>query len=181
MNDREKLFLDWVAKGELSVDDEGRVWKHVYRNGHGGYPRLEHPVRGETSIPDSYLLVHHRNQTIAAHRLVYLVKCGDIPEGEEINHENGVKTDNRPSNLKPMTHTRNMEHALATGLSQNFGENQHSAKLTENDVRQIWHMHHIQGQPPKSIADRFPVDVSVVRKILAGKIWKHVTSQLQRN
>lgn len=34
----------------------------------------------------------------------------------EVNHENGIKTDNRPENLTWATHAENMEHARRTGL-----------------------------------------------------------------
>ena len=49
------------------------------------------------------------------HRLVYLAWFGPIPNGCEIDHLNGVKTDNRPCNLEAVTHKENMRRAVIMG------------------------------------------------------------------
>lgn len=45
------------------------------------------------------------------HRLVWSAFRGSIPEGKEINHKNGDKTDNRLTNLEIATRSENMLHA----------------------------------------------------------------------
>lgn len=50
------------------------------------------------------------------HRLIWEHVHGPIPAGLEINHINGVKTDNRVANLEAVTHARNVMHAYETGL-----------------------------------------------------------------
>lgn len=58
------------------------------------------------------------------HKLVYQAFVGQIPAGQEINHINGDKADNRPANLEVVDHQGNMDHAKASGL------------LTRGDSRQ---------------------------------------------
>ena len=47
------------------------------------------------------------------HRIIYQLVHGPIPEGMEIDHINGVKDDNRPENLRAVTHQRNLQAARA--------------------------------------------------------------------
>lgn len=54
--------------------------------------------------------------TFRAHRLVYSTHVGKIPDGFEINHKNGVKSDNRVENLEVCTHFDNMQHAKKNGF-----------------------------------------------------------------
>lgn len=180
MKEVEAFFLDLVAKGELSVDNKGRVWRHVEHYWRTEYRPLATPVRAETLKSPGYLKIDHRNRSIYAHQLVYIVKCGAIPEGYEVNHENGVKTDNRPANLEAMTRTGNMRHAFRTGLNRSFGENNHFAKLSAQDVRQIWHAHYVEHQPQPEIAQRFGTTQSNVSMIVTGRTWTRITSQLER-
>ncbi len=51
------------------------------------------------------------------HHLVAFAFIDGWFEGAEINHENGIKTDNMASNLKWMTHGDNLRHAYKTGLN----------------------------------------------------------------
>lgn len=52
------------------------------------------------------------------HQLVWEAFRGPIPSGKEINHENGIKTDNDINNLSLMTSAENAVHAITTGLRQ---------------------------------------------------------------
>jgi hypothetical protein len=51
----------------------------------------------------------HRVQFI--HRLVARMFIREFLQGEETNHKNCIKTDNRLSNLEICTHAENVEHA----------------------------------------------------------------------
>ncbi|MDF5755788.1 HNH endonuclease [Spongiactinospora sp. TRM90649] len=75
-----------------------------------------------------------------AHRLVWLHLNGPIPVGLTVNHKNGTKTDNRPSNLELATPEEQARHArqvLRRGRLDQFGSRNAMAKLTTEQVREI--------------------------------------------
>lgn len=54
-----------------------------------------------------YMEVMFSRKHYKAHRIVYELYYGAIPEGMTIDHINGVKHDNRPENLRLATHAMN--------------------------------------------------------------------------
>jgi hypothetical protein len=58
----------------------------------------------------------HKPRTWTLHRVMWEACEGPIPEGMEINHLNGVKTDIRRVNLECCTSGRNKAHAYEIGL-----------------------------------------------------------------
>jgi hypothetical protein len=57
-----------------------------------------------------------------AHRMIWESVHGPIPDGMQINHINGVKTDNRLANLELATPSENLLHAYRLGLRRADGE-----------------------------------------------------------
>lgn len=58
-----------------------------------------------------------------AHRMIWASVHGPIPDGMQINHINGIKTDNRIENLELVTASENTKHAYRLGLRNATGEN----------------------------------------------------------
>src|SRR3990167_1055206 len=50
------------------------------------------------------------------HKLVAIAFIGDRQVGMEINHRDGIKTNNFLNNLDYVTHSQNMRHAFDNGL-----------------------------------------------------------------
>lgn len=57
-----------------------------------------------------------------AHRMIWESVHGPIPQGMQINHINGIKTDNRIVNLELVTPSENTKHAYRLGLRRADGE-----------------------------------------------------------
>lgn len=57
-----------------------------------------------------------RRRTIAVHRLVLASFSGPFAVGEESNHLNGRKDDNRLANLEKVSRLGNVRHAIGSGL-----------------------------------------------------------------
>lgn len=107
-----------VARGILSVDPRGRVWRLARYDAHGNRKRIE-PKRAET-FSTQYATVRFtldgKPYLLNAHRLVWTVLNGPIPEGAQINHKDGCKHNNAPENLELVTAGGNLLHAYRTGL-----------------------------------------------------------------
>lgn len=77
---------------------------------------------------------------ILIHKAVAETFIGPRPSGLEINHKNGIKTDNRASNLEYCTPHENQQHKFDTGLfdvRKISGVNNSAHKLTMEQVRFI--------------------------------------------
>lgn len=57
-----------------------------------------------------YIEVKRSGKMILLHRWLWKELVGDIPEGMEIDHINGVRTDNRIENLRLVTRKTNMQN-----------------------------------------------------------------------
>jgi hypothetical protein len=104
------------------------------------------------------------------HSLVAEAFIGPRPSpAHEINHLNGVKTDNTPSNLKWVTRSENIKHAFDTGLHPVLdGSSAGSAKLTDEQVLKIIDLH-AKGMKIRELVDLFPVGDYGIRQIVEGR------------
>jgi hypothetical protein len=101
---------------------------------------------------------------------------GPIPNGREVNHKNGVKTDNRAGNLEYMTRRENLQHAKRLGLLDNEGERNPMAKLTAEQVLQIRSRYRFGGGPGyKALAAEYGVTWEAVRNLIKGQSWASTT------
>jgi hypothetical protein len=76
--------------------------------------------RIKTTKPDDsgYVVTNIRNSTVSVHREMAIAFIPNPANKPTVNHDNGVKTDNRLDHFSWMTHTEQMEHAYRLGLSK---------------------------------------------------------------
>lgn len=173
----ERLLIRLVRAGEWEIDADGRVWRTTIRKGDrwGNGSRLIHCARRrvERRTVTGYLSVRAMIDGVRvtgfAHRLVWQHVHGDIPNGLVINHLNGLKDCNRPSNLEPATYSRNMEHAYEVGLSDEHGERNPAHRLTDNQIGQIRNGYASGLFTQRQLADRFGVRHQHVSKVVRGQ------------
>lgn len=79
-----------------------------------------HPI-GKVS-GGGYIRIQRNKIGWQAHRLVWEAVHGPIPDGLQINHINGIKSDNRISNLEVVSASENAKHSYRTGLQCKAGE-----------------------------------------------------------
>jgi hypothetical protein len=97
------------------------------------------------------------------------------PTDTVVRHLNDIKTDNRPCNLARGTHSDNAMDAFCNGKWHHAkGVSHGSAKLTEDQVREIRRLYATGVFTQQELALRFGVDQRTVSEIIRRKIWKHV-------
>lgn len=175
--------LAMVAVGMFSVDSRGRVWRHreITRGSAVGGREVEiEPRRADTgrSKEDGYLRVQFTvgktRYHMAAHRLVWMVANQRlIPTGMEVNHKDGNKSNNDPTNLEITTHAGNTMHALHT-LGHMKNRKTSGAKLTPEQVIEIRRLCDDKVMSKAAIADHFKVTVKTIRNIANRAKWADI-------
>lgn len=107
------------------------------------------------------------------HGLVARAFVRNPDHGDQVNHIDGDKSNNRAANLEWTTGAGNKLHAVANGLVAR-GEAGGRAKLTENDVLAA-RAARSTGETLESIASRFgAVRLSTLHAAIVGKTWRHL-------
>ncbi len=117
---------------------------------------------------------HKRYKKRRIHQLVGTSFVSGYKTGLQINHKNGIKTDNGISNLEWVTGSQNIAHAHKIGLLNLRGENHPGgSKLTEKDVLVIIDQPRMKGSGLR-LAKQFGVSRSTISAIRHKKSWKHL-------
>lgn len=126
-----------------------------------------------SGYPTVKLYGNGMKRTPKVHRLVADAFIPNPHQKKEINHINGIKSDNRVENLEWCTRTENIRHADATGLRNCTGENNHTAKLRKEQVLQIKERLS-DGANQTKLGIEYNVSASVINHIKTGRTWKSV-------
>ncbi|EPF5871069.1 HNH endonuclease signature motif containing protein [Morganella morganii] len=161
-------YKHWNKKNQNYSTRKERVYRQSTNRGKD--------AKSENGPYGKYKHVWIRDRWYQVHRLVAIAWICN-PEGKpQVNHINGVKSDNRADNLEWATNLENRRHAGET-LPRNTprGEQVNTAKLTALDVIDIRER---LKTPYKGIcrdlAVEFGVAKSTITWIKKGEVWKHV-------
>ncbi len=110
-----------------------------------------------------------RWQQVSVHVMVCEAFNGRRPEGHHAAHTNGVRTDNRASNLSWKTAADNEADKLDHDVRA-WGERHGMHKLNEADVRSI----RASEESSYSLASRYGVTSSTIRSIRRRASWRHI-------
>lgn len=124
------------------------------------------PVIKPSGYKQVRLSINGKVKHVNHHRMVYEAWNGTIPNGLDINHINGNKSDNRLENLEAITPMENQ----ARRLNLRKGESVNTAKLKETDVLVIRE----STAPTKELMDIYSVSKHAINRIRSGITWKHL-------
>lgn len=110
--------------------------------------------------------------TIRVHRVVAVAFIPNPDNKPQINHKNGIKSDNWVENLEWSTGSENIKHAYQMGLLSRKGEKHSHSKLTEKEVLEIRkNKDRLKGF---ELSDIYKVSQSVISEVRSRKTWKHI-------
>jgi len=146
-------------------------------NNHYGSGRdaIMKPAKDGSGYLRTALTKNKRLVTIKMHRLVAESFIENPYNKEEVNHINGIKTDNRAVNLEWVTRQENIKHSIENNLQYVLkGEEIGTAKLTEKEVLQIRSKFIPRVYGRKKLASEYNVKPCTIKDIVLRRSWKHV-------
>ena len=159
--------LDGEFKGVYQVSSLGRVRRirarRNYRAGHILKPKVD--VYGYRQVR----LQHNGRQwPVTIHKLVAITFLGSPLDGQQVNHKNGDKADNRASNLEWTTHRQNMGH-----FHRRLGswKRDTSPKLDGERAEQIRALYATGNYTYKQLAKRYGVTWCSIGRVIRGETY----------
>lgn len=109
-----------------------------------------------------------------AHRLSFMIFCGDVPPGQMVCHSCDTPACYNPCHLWLGTGLDNQQDCVVKGRKKtNQGERSHFARLTESEILQIRSLR-ASGLTYRRIAERFLISPGHVGEIVTLKSWAHI-------
>ena len=99
-----------------SVTEDGNVWSHKTNK------QLK-PILGKNGYYQVSLSNKGKVKRASIHRIIANVFLDNLNKKPQVNHINGIKTDNRLENLEWSTRSENMKHAYVYSLKKVSIEN----------------------------------------------------------
>ena len=164
-------------EGHYQVSNLGKVRARKYIMINGCLEIVPGKILSQTKsrgYPYTGVQLNNKRRSFSVHRLVAICFIPNPKSLPEVNHIDGIKTNNKITNLEWVTSSENKKHAFRLGLMKpTRGELCGKHKITEKQVREIRQMRK-EGFLHKDIAKHFCLGQSTVTHILLGTRWAHV-------
>lgn len=151
----------------IYISDLGNIKSINYKN--TGKQSLLKPCPNKKGYLQTSIKIGDKYISKKIHRLVAEAFIPNPNKLPQVNHKNGVKTDNSADNLEWCDNRTNIIHAYKNGLIDvKSGIEHHMAKYTDEFVLHLKGLLD-SGVPKREIARRYNVDRSIFRrKILSN-------------
>jgi len=149
-----------------SVSDMGNVRRDVGGKGLCKDGRILKPRFNTKGYGKVLLSQEGKTHNGFLHRLVSIAFIPNPNNLEQVNHKNGIKSDNRVENLEWVSPSENVKHSLKNGLQP--------TKYSEIEILEVINLRN-SGLTQQKISDLTGIERRYVGAILKGKSWSELT------
>lgn len=158
-------------EGLYDVSDRGNV--RSYQN--YGFelkkePKILRPTLNKYGYPTVTLCKNAKHKQKSVHRLVAETFIKTKNSALQIDHINGIKTDNRVTNLEWVTPKENTLRSVRLGLKPR-GEKHGNSKLKQKEVEKMRELYKTGNYSHRKLGVLFGVSHCVVGKIIRNEAW----------
>lgn len=177
MSELKEIWRDIEDYDELyQVSNFGRVRSWINNsNNRRKIPKILKSAKNKHGYLYVNLCKKGKQRVLRVHRLVAQAFIPNPENKPEINHINGIKTDNRVSNLEWITQKENIAHAIKNNLIP-LGELRYNAKLTNEQVKKIRQQYipYSQEFGTHALARKYAVSRKTIISIVHHKSYKNI-------
>lgn len=156
--------------GRYEASSEGRIRRVKGKRSGERLPRILRTFIADGYVRTVLMRDDGSQYKPGVHVLVAEAFLGPCPSGQEVNHMDLDKFNNRACNLEYLTRLDNQRHARSLKSWSASGEGSGQAKLTEDQVRAI----RLDSRSQRVVGQDYGVSGVAVCLIRQRKNWKHV-------
>lgn len=158
-------------EGLYQISNRGRLKSLV-----GGWRKSEKILKSCHNT-DGYLIIglykDKKRKTKRVARLIAEAFISNPNNKPQINHKNGIKTDDRIDNLEWVTSSENHQHAFRVGIKSQKGEKHNRTHLTEKDILVIHGLYLSKTFNQMILSRIYRINQQGISKILLGSNWNY--------
>lgn len=91
------------------IQSDGLIFSYIKQNGHLGTELRSIPGH---LAHDGYRRISYKRKVLMVHRIMFQKFVGELDHTKQVNHKDGRRTNNLPSNLELLNQSENMHHAF---------------------------------------------------------------------
>ena len=182
----------WIKgyEGKYSISKSGKIWSYLRTVPTALHGKGKKEVGGHYLKPfapkHEYVKVALHDGGRANHKSIHRLLAehflSNPKNKEQVNHKNGVKDDNRLSNLEWVTPKEQIQHAWKIGLSKCTPAMREKApqngkktrKLSKLQVSQFRRLHEAYHQQVAYLAKEFGISLSTAYRIVNKRAYKDI-------